>query len=362
VPLGQWLSRLVARKVSFATYLVVGFASAVALLAAVLLLPHDRYVRFQDFRVQAYARLGWMYERIHFDPTPIDVAFIGTSRTMEGVDAAAVADLMNGAAGRTGQKLHATNLGIPGYGRNLHWLIARELLENRKVGTLVLEVFENETRKPHPLFLYPADVSDVLGAPMLINLNYFHDILRLPFRQISLFVKSLWPEKFGLKRHFDPQQYDGETVDNTKVVHVGGHVLTPREDGRIDPAKLDAIASERREQKNLHMLGPLLNDLEYRFPRYYLQQILDLAERKGVTVKFLYLPSYGQSERPYDSSFYAGRGEMISINDILAKKENWLDPDHLNLYGAAELSNRLGGVLGRGYAAPRAQSKDPQTR
>ena len=61
------------------------------------------------------------------------------------------------------------NFGFPSYGRNLHWLIARELLENREVRTLVLEVFENESRKAHPFFANVAEVSDVLQAPMLIN-------------------------------------------------------------------------------------------------------------------------------------------------------------------------------------------------
>jgi hypothetical protein len=272
---------------------------------------------------------------------------------MNGVDAAAVSELMSGVAGHSGPgalRRHATNFGIPGYGRNLHWLIARELLENRKVGVLVLEIFENETRRPHPLFMYPAEISDVFGAPVLINLDYFHDIMRLPFRQLSLFVKSLWPEQFGLKRRFDPSRYDGETVDNTHFVQVNGKALTPRRDQRMDPAMLDAIASSRNEEKNLHMLGRFLDDLEYRFPRYYVRKILDLAASKGVPVKFLYLTSFGRADKPYDSRLYEGRGEFITVNDILAKKENWSDIDHLNLYGAAELSARLGTLLARDYA------------
>jgi len=333
----------------FGRYLVRGAGLAILLLVGLVFLPHDRYIRFQDFRIEAYARLGWIYERIHFDPTPIDVAFVGTSRTMNGVDAAAVAALMSERSGPGTRPLHAANFGIPGYGRNLHWLIARELLENRKVGVLVLEIFENETRKPHPLFVYPADVSDVLGAPALINLSYVHDIMRLPFRQLSLFVKSLWPEGFGLKRRFDPARYDGETVDNTRFVHVNGRALTPLRDGRIDPAVLDAIASSRNKEKNVHMMGRLLDDLEYHFPRYYVRQILDLADRNRVPVKFLYLTSYGRPNMPYDSNLYEGRGEIITVNDILAKKENWGDIDHLNLYGAAELSARLATMLAQDH-------------
>lgn len=321
-------------------------ATAAIVLTGTLFLPHDRYIRWQDMRVEAYARLGWIYERIHFDPTPIDVAFIGTSHTMNGIDSAAVADaIMRASPASRARPVHVTNLSIPAYGRNLHWLIARELLENRKVGMLVLEIFENETRKAHPLFLYPADVSDVLNAPLFINLDYFHDLVRLPYRQLSLFVKTLWPEEFGLRRVFDPAHYDGSMVDNTRVVQVHGVAITPLRDRRMDPSKLEAYRRQRAGEKNLHMLGGRFDWLEYRFPRYYVTKILDLAKQRGVAVKFLYLPAYGQPDLPYDTSLYAGRGQIITANDILAKKENWEDIDHLNLYGAAELSARVGSLL-----------------
>jgi hypothetical protein len=313
-----------------------------------ILLPHDRYIRFQDMQVEAYARLGWIYERIHFDPTRIDIAFIGTSHTLNGVDAAGVADAIKEAAKISGHDIkavHVVNFAFPAYGRSMHWLLARELLENRKVGTLVLEVVENETRKPHPLFVYPAEVSDVIQAPLFVNLNYFHDVVRLPFRQLSLFIKSIWPGQFGLKARFDPAHYDGETVDNTRVVQVNGKALGPIRNQRMDPAKLNEAAEARSKAKNLHMLGRYFGDLEYRLPRYYVRQILNLAERKHVPLKFLYLPAYGQPDRPYDTSLYDGRGDIVAVNDILNKPQNWKDIDHLNLGGAMELSARLGSIL-----------------
>jgi hypothetical protein len=298
--------------------------------------------------VEAYARLGWIYERIHYDSTPIDVAFIGTSHSMNGIDGEAVGENIarsKGASGLGSGAVHVTNLAIPGYGRNLHWLIARELLENRKVGMLVLEVFENETRRPHPLFAYAAEVSDVLGAPLLLNMNYFHDLVRLPFRQLSLAIKSLWPEEFGLRPKFDPIQYDGQTVDNTRFVQVHGQRFTRYRDQRMDPAELDRISKIRHERKNLHMLGARLDELEYRLPRYYVSQIMALAERKRVPILFLYLPGYGLPDRPFDTRLYEGHGDLITLNDILAKKENWGDVDHLNVFGAAEVSERVGHLL-----------------
>jgi hypothetical protein len=196
----------------------------VLVLVGTVFLPHDRYIRWQDMQVESFARLGWIYERIHFDPTPIDIVFIGTSRTIAGIDASAVGETIAEAVSNSGtstRAFHITNFGISMSGRNLHWLIVRELLESRKVGMLVLEIFENETRKSHPLFVYPAEVSDVLDAPIFINFDYFQNVERLPYRQLSLFIETQWPEQFGLHGHFDLSRYDGSMVDNTCLISMG---------------------------------------------------------------------------------------------------------------------------------------------
>ncbi|MFC7478313.1 hypothetical protein ACFQS7_28520 [Dankookia sp. GCM10030260] len=320
---------------------------AVAALAGSLAIPHDRYIRWQEMRSEAWARLGWIYERVHFDPTPIDIAFIGTSHSMNGVDGAAVQAALATAGGGC---RHVVNFGFPSYGRNLHWLIARELLEHREVRTLVLEVFENESRKAHPFFINVADVSDIVEAPLLINLNYVTDIAQLPARQVMLGLKTLLPERFGLRRSFDPARYDGHDVDNTRQVQVGGVALTPLRDRVLPPAQLDRVAARMRAAKNTNMLGARFEALEYRYPRYYLDRILDLARQRGVTVKFLYLPGYAYvGAAPRDPGLYAGHGEVLATGDLLADPGYWYDPDHLNLQGAAVLSARLGRLL----AAPR---------
>ncbi|UFN50473.1 hypothetical protein LPC08_07610 [Roseomonas sp. OT10] len=329
----------------------IGLACALAVLVGSLFLPHDRYIRFQDVRVESFARLGWLYERIHFDDTPIDVAFVGTSRTLNGIDPQAVERSIADGSGRC---LNVTNLAIPSYGRNLHWLIVRELLENRRVGTLVLEVFENETRLPHPAFAYIAEVSDVLEAPMLINLKYFSDLSKLPLRQIMLAWKTLFPEQYGLRREFDPKHYDGPNPDNTRQVAVGGVAFTPLRDRIADRDALEREAAIVRANKNLSMLGPALRDFEFAMPRRYLTEILTLAKEKGVPVRLLYLPSYGQNAEPYDMSWYQGLGPLISAQDILADPQNWSDFHHMNMMGAAKMSERVGHSLGDARATPGA--------
>jgi hypothetical protein len=332
---------------TFRRLLGYGALAAVVTLVVMVLLPHDRYIRWQALRTEAYARFGWIYERIHFDPTPTDVVFIGTSHTMNGVDAATVQQVMaaDGVRDTDGRCLTATNFAIPNYGRNVAWTIAHELLSTRRTRMVVLETFENESRKPHPLFIYIADAKDVLGAPLLINLNYFYDIARLPLRQASLSFKSLFPGQFGLKSPFKITDYDGSTVDNTRVVNVGGVALTPSRDTTISPAELEKARRHELAIKNTHLLGRRFDALEYAFPLHYLNGILHLAARHQTPVVFLYLPGYGKPTAPTDPRPYVGHGDMLFAPDIFARKDVWWDVDHLNAKGAAIYSVRVGHML-----------------
>jgi hypothetical protein len=314
-----------------------------AVLVGMTLLPHSPYIRWQAVKVEAFARLGWIFERIHYDDTPIDIAFIGTSHTMMGIDAEDLEKRLaaDGFRSQDSRCIHAVNLAIPSYGRDLHWLIVRELLENRKVKVLVLEVFENETRKAHPLFVHVADVKDVIEAPILVNINYLHNLIRLPYRQLSLWFKDFFSVSFSLKNHFDPADYDGSNVDNTRIVNVGGAALSPYRDHVMERDRLEAAAKAMRDKKNLHMLGKWAESYEYAVPDHYVTALLDLAREKGTDVVFLYLPQYGMPEKPADFSLYEGRGDWIYVNDALRHPEYWFEEVHLNAQGASQVTRRV---------------------
>ena len=62
-------------------FLVIIVLTAILALAAMVALPHDKYLRYQSLNDHTAPNAYWIYERIHTDPTPIDIAFIGSSRT-----------------------------------------------------------------------------------------------------------------------------------------------------------------------------------------------------------------------------------------------------------------------------------------
>lgn len=344
--------------VSTAKIFLIGFAAFVVTLAAMVAIPHNRSVRWQAVRTEAYARLGWAYERIHDDPTRLDIALIGTSHTMNGVDGLAVAQgiAAHGVHDVSGRCLTVTNLAIPSYGRNMHWLLTRELLSRRQPKAIVLEVFENETRKPHPLFSVVATTRDIVDAPKLLNTNYVGDLIRLPYRQLELGIQSLAPTEFGLKTAFDPARYDGSTVDNTRLISVHGQAFTPPLTRVMDPRKLEAEAAEIRANKNLSMLPASLAEYEYAVPNRYVGDLLALADAKRIPVYLLYLPGYGQPPLPYDMRLYQGR-KILTLNDILARREYWQDVHHLNSQGAVQVSRRLADLLAREMGGPAANGQ-----
>ena len=158
-----------------------------AILAASIAAPHERYYRYQEHHSGTTRKADWIYERLHFDPAPIDVALIGTSRMGAGLSGPGIEKLYCEA---TGRRIVVANLSIPETGRNMHYVIAKEAYRTKSPALTVLELNERETRKPHNGFIYLADASDVLTAPMLINVNWLNDLLRLPGRQAALYVKS----------------------------------------------------------------------------------------------------------------------------------------------------------------------------
>ncbi|MGA8586634.1 MAG: hypothetical protein WB715_22865, partial [Roseiarcus sp.] len=90
---------------------------ALALDAAVCMLPENGYQRWQ---LQANYMDGVLvrdYERIRFDPKPIDIVILGSSHAQLGLSAAAVEDQL----ALHGKRASVANLAIGGPGQNVQW-------------------------------------------------------------------------------------------------------------------------------------------------------------------------------------------------------------------------------------------------
>ena len=105
------------RRVRWPAKLAAILAVALVAAAAAALLPDDPYQRYATLDHTIQNRVRWIYERLHFDPAPIDVVVIGPSRTGAAISGPRLeADLA-----RAGRPLHVVNFSLPENGRDLNW-------------------------------------------------------------------------------------------------------------------------------------------------------------------------------------------------------------------------------------------------
>jgi hypothetical protein len=331
-----------SKNLSPGRFLSLTVLLSLALISGVCLLPHDRHLRFVSLHDPAVVKAGWVYERIHDDQTPIDVMFIGTSHTVFGVDST---EVERATRQLTGRDVHVVNFGLQHLGRNIHWLLAREAIEARKVQLLVLEVDEDEPRDLHPAFSALADAEDIIAAPLLVNVSYLSDVSRLPVRQLSLFLHTILPGLFGTEPEFDPALYRGAHWDDTWA-----EAGSPRAPLHAPPrTTFPSEAEMERERAHATQLSTSNLRLPARFAwlerranLYYIRRIAALAARHRVALRFLYLPIFHGAARPAEIDVYQKFAEVWHPPlELLSNRELWLDVNHFNHDGALALASWL---------------------
>jgi hypothetical protein len=331
-------------RLTLRRFLLVFFGAALLATCAMTLLPHDKYLRYQSLNDHSAPNSYWIYERIHDDPTPIDIAFIGTSRTGRSMNTKRLQEDL----AVHGVDIHAVNFHVVKTGRDMHYVIAKELLEHRKVKLLVLEMTELEDRKPHPDFVLLADTRDVVLAPLFINTRYFADMVRLPGRQVDLFLQTQLQSRGLRTADFTPPPYEGANLDRTDfLLTLDGvnHTLATQHTF----AEMEALRVQQERDITPPVLPHSLEWLEYRYPRYYIDKILELAARHGSKVVFVYLPRYGgpPSPAPYER-LYSGRAGLINPWPVVQDYRLWWDDTHVNAAGSHLITDAVAESLWRG--------------
>jgi hypothetical protein len=332
------------RRLSPLAFLYALTIFAAALFAASILLPHERYYRYQAHDSGTTRKADWIYERLHFDPTPIDVALIGTSRMGGGISETILeAEYCR----QTGRTIRAVNLALPETGRNLNYAILKEAARTRRPKLFIVEMNEVEPRKPHDGFIVLADAADVLSAPAAINLNYFSDLIRLPGRQANLYLQSLMRQP-PVRPRFDRASYEGPHFDRTRTIRLLDGRSIDKDIAR-PKAELDALYAEREAaEAPYHVLPPPLAALEYRYSRLYLRRMEEQAGRNGALLAYAYLPAYRAPEMPSELARELDVAIAFDLGGAAANDPSfWFDATHWNAKGAELASVRLGLLLAR---------------
>ncbi len=337
----RWVRRLLG---------IIGVATLVAV--AVSALPDVPYMRFATLDRTIQNRIRWIYERVHFDPAPIDVAVIGPSRSGAAVNAPRLAlDLA-----ALGKPLRTVNFSLPENGRDLNWVVLQELLATKHPRLIVIGVIEKPSRYGHPAYKYVAPTADLVDPAYVGNLNYFTNLIYLPYRQLRLFAARLVPRQFDLPLRFDPARYAGSDDDTTTTFRAGDGTVVER-DRRVPRTEL--LAGVVRYERGVHpsKLGRRWADVEFGDERTYVARMAALAHARGVAVAFLFLPYYTGPHAIQERRFYERFGPVIDASFLSGHDEWYSDVAHLNHDGAAVLTDWLAPQVARLIVPPAAEAK-----
>jgi hypothetical protein len=306
---------------------ILGFALAFA--AMTLALPTSDYQRYELLAGTIHARSRWIYERIHNDPTPIDIVVIGSSRTGAGIDARRL-------GAETGR--HVVNFSLPEAGRNINYAIIDEMLKTKTPKMILLGVTEKPSRTGHSTFRYLAPAPMLLDPGYVGNINYLSDLGYLPYRQMKLFAATLFPTTMELPSTFDPARYAGPVYDTTQ------DIVLP--DGTVKPTGVPAPLPElQRGVRKLEagMRPPILParfaDYEFGDERTNIRRIAALAQARGIKVAFLALPYYTGPSTVQEADLYRRYGPLWNAGFLASRAGYYSDYAHLTRGGARVLTD-----------------------
>ena len=286
-----------------ASTILASIAVAFVLSALVCLLPENPYQRWQ---LQANYMDGVLvrdYERIRFDPKPIDIVILGSSHAQLGLSAAAVEDQL----ALHGKRASVANLAIGGPGQNIQWAIVDQLFKSKSPKVIVIGVDDQPQLFGHFAFRYVAPAGAVVFPPTPFLHNYLYDLAYLPARKAQLFGAELFPTLFGLPKQFDPKAYAGKRSDYTTDF--------PDEFGKtvdmMHPVSRATLLAQQRRPDGRTFVARALNRISGGEDHLYIQKIAEKARAHGTQLIFIYIPIFNGPATISDRAFLEQDGQVL---------------------------------------------------
>ena len=280
-----------------------------SIVGLIILWPVSKSSMFYGLEHDCSGQAQWMYDRMFYNPSDVDLAFIGSSRTMNGINDQLIE--------QESRNLKVLNFGYCRYGRNLDYVLIRELIRSKGPERIVLELRESDNPYSHPVFPYLASNIDLISSYPFFNKDLFSDYSMFFQYRLQLIQEEIW----GTDTLRDADLRDFGMYHNTDTA-------APEELAQV-LAKEEAF--QPSEWKRAF-------DMVY--PTHYINRISRLCEKHHVELIYLYLPAYGSEDKtPYQlKELQAQQRVLIPPPDILNDPNLWQDPIHMNRAGADRLS------------------------
>lgn len=293
----------------------------IPVLVILILYPVNKRQRYLSLKDDCFNHGVWLHDRIFENTIPVDIAFIGSSHTINGIDD----KLIETELGSFNKKCHVLNMGYCRLGRNMHYTLLKELLKEKKPKVLVLEVTESENRYSHPIFPYVAEQKDALLPTLFFNKDVLKDMYTAVAFKTQLMQEDLFSQKQSPPIDLTPYGFSGH-ADTAKAT------------------LLDSFYVKRNkpEEKQSELARRFYNT----YPLSYLQKMEGICKENQIQLYFLYMPAYGVSSPPAEKEYYQAHGKLLCPPySIFEKKEYWFDENHLNFAGTKALSKWVSGQL-----------------
>ena len=289
-------------------------------ILVLILIPVNKRQRYISLKDDCFNHGIWLHDRIFENTRPVDIAFIGSSHTINAVDDQQLETLLNV------QQVNVLNLGYCRLGRNMDYVILKELLEKKKPKQVILEVRETESRYGHPIFPHVAAQKDVLLPALFFNRDILKDAFTAIAYKIELIQDCFFSQQQAPVMDLNPYGFSGHTDTAKKQL-------------------LDDFFARRQQHSKKE--STFEHAFYNAYPKSYLEKIIALCKKNQVTLSFLYLPGYGSAyTQPEETAYYVKHGKLLLPPAIIFQtRSNWFDENHLNKNGSKALSQWLGKQL-----------------
>lgn len=265
-------------------------------------------------------RSTWLFQQFFEDTAPIDIAFIGTSHTMNGVNDSLIATRLKE---KTGTSYRCLNLAYCDFGRNMDFVLVKDLLAHHNPKVLFLEIRENEAQVGHKQFALLANGQDVISAPIYFNRSFFPDL-----------YKALM-----MRLQYLREQFTHENEAREIIQLVADYGYNPS----VGLANEQDLKNEAQKSASKSPQPTAENPLNYA-PMEYVAKIAAMCKASNVTLVLHYLPQYGYSNGSLwlGNNYACYSAEIFRMNrEFYEIPANWYDAGHLNQVGATQFSNEI---------------------
>jgi len=323
--------------------------TVVALVGVTLALPFDQRIAWQAAAGTQMFHARWIYERLHDDPAPIDVAVLGSSRMEAGISPVVLGRRLSA---RIGRPVHVANLAIVMPGRDFAWVTARDLIATHPEVRVIVLSDDGFTVNSHPMFREVAGVREVWAAPLLVNTKYLPNLLYLPWRNVLNAAEQLAPGSFGVTPGFDRAAYPGGDLDRTTGYRLADGTLV-NGDRTLPPARLRALSAQgiATQRASIAQMRLFPHDMALAIDHAYVTRIAALARAHGVRLIFVSMPYFGADQPTSEAAAYRAYGPEWSLAGLARAPELFQNGAHLNRAGAVRASTLLGDMIAPTVAA-----------